>query len=454
MGKRTAIFLCFVLLLVPTFSSAETDAERRTRLERELKNVEQQIVAQQARVEAKQSERRSLERDLSLIDAQIDKAQLGIQARALAIEQLTDQIGEKEVVLDILNERLDTQRLSLAELIRKTNEVDEYSLMELLLGNRSFSEFFSDFEDYRSINDSLDKSLEALGSIRTDTFEQKMSLEEKQEREAALKLLQEEEKNTIESHEQEKEKILKVTKGEEAAYQQLLESQKKTAAQLRLQLFELSGGGGAIPFPDAVSYAKLASSQTGVPASLILAILEQESSYGSNIGSCTYNQVVYGKAVMHPDRDQPVFLAIAKVLGFDATSKQVSCPWIRSGERIGWGGAMGPSQFIPSTWATYGGIVNNGNGYVYDESSDAIRSLTGGSLPANPFNNRDAFMATALLMRDNGAAGGSYNAQWTAAVRYFAGWGGASNPINHPYGDNVMARKARLDQEIITLDAG
>ena len=233
-----------------------------------------------------------------------------------------------------------------------------------------------------------------------------------------------------------------------------LEVQQKTAAQLRLALFELSGGGGPIPFPEAVSLAELAGSQTGVSAALILAILEQESHYGSNIGSCVYNDVVHGKDVMHPDRDQPVFKVIANVLGFDPRSQQVSCPWIRAGERIGWGGAMGPSQFIPSTWSIYGGIVKKGGEWVYSQSDDAIRRLTGSDLPSNPFRNRDAFMATALLMRDNGAVAGNYNAEWTAAIRYFAGWAGARNPINHPYGDNVMAIKSRLESEIKILQGG
>ncbi|MCB9811726.1 lytic murein transglycosylase [Candidatus Nomurabacteria bacterium] len=451
--KRLLVVCVVGVLLWPQAAVfGETDAERRARLEKELQVVEKQIIQQQSLLEGKQVERQSLERDLNILDTQINKAALGIEARELAIEQLTDQIGEKEEVIDILTERLQKQRQSIAELVRKTQVVDDYSLVELMLSNQNLSEFFVDFENYRVINDSLNESLEALSTIKSDTESQKTSLEDKKLTEAELKELQEQEKLAIERKENEKEQILDVTKGEEAAYKQLLQAQQKTAAEIRAQLFELAGGGGKIPFPDAVQYAKAASAQTGVPAALVLAILEQESSYGANIGSCAYDDIVYGRAVMHPDRDQPVFVAIANALGFNPSTQQVSCPWIRNGERIGWGGAMGPSQFIPSTWAIYGGIVSTGSGYAYSASSDAIRQLTGKSSPSNPFNNQDAFMATALLMRDNGAAGGTYNAQWTAAIRYFAGWGGASNPINHPYGDNVMARKARLEQEIKTLE--
>jgi membrane-bound lytic murein transglycosylase B len=111
---------------------------------------------------------------------------------------------------------------------------------------------------------------------------------------------------------------------------------------------------------------------------------------------------------------------------------------------------MGPSQFIPSTWATYGGIVNTGSGFVYDESRDAIRRINGTGSPANPFNNRDAFIATALLLRDNGA-NGTHAGDRLAALRYYAGWGGANNPANAFYGDQVMNRKGRLAQEIKIL---
>jgi membrane-bound lytic murein transglycosylase B len=114
---------------------------------------------------------------------------------------------------------------------------------------------------------------------------------------------------------------------------------------------------------------------------------------------------------------------------------------------------MGPLQFIPSTWAVYGGIVNNGSGWVYDKSRDAIRSLTGGTAASNPFNKQDAFMASALLLRDNGATG-SYASDRLAALRYYAGWGGATRAENQFYGDQVMERKARLEGEIKTLDGG
>jgi hypothetical protein len=451
---RRKITVVFCLIFISTFFApliyAESDAERKSRLEAELQNVERQILTQQRLVEDKQTERQSLERDMAIIDGQIKQAQLGLQARSVSIKQLSFQIGEKEEMLGILEEKQRKQRESLADLVRKSASMEDFTLVEVMLSKQTFSEFFADVATYQSIKESLNESLSILQNIKDDTFTQKEQLESKQETEAEMKRIQELEKQEIEKKEKEKNKILTVTKGEEKAYQQLLESQQRTAAQLRSALFDLLGGGGGIPFPEAVELAKYASVKTGVPASLILAILEQETNLGSHLGSCIYNDFRGDRVVMHPDRDAPIYLAIAKIQGFDPRSKQVSCPITSNGERYGWGGAMGPSQFIPSTWAVYGGIVNTGSGWVYSEANDAIRSLNGGGSPANPFSNRDAFLATALLLRDNGA-NGTPSGDRLAALRYYAGWGGASNPANAFYGDQVMERKARLQSDITVL---
>jgi peptidoglycan hydrolase CwlO-like protein len=451
--RRILMLFLLVGICLPSLVSAETDAERRARLERELQAVERQILTQQRLVEDTQRERQTLERDIKLIEGQIRQAQLGIQARTIAIQQLSSQIGEKEEVVSILENRMQRQQQSLADLIRKSAAMNDISMVELLLSKKSFSDFFNDAAEYQSIKKSLNETIDVLSGIRRDTLDQRSQLEFKQMTEAEMQRVQEMQKKEIEQQEREKDRILKVTKGQEAEYQRLLRAQQQTAAELRNALFQLLGGGGGIPLPEAVRLARYAERQTGVEAALILAILEQETNLGSNLGSCSYNDIRGGRTVMHPDRDAPVFLAISQILGFNAQTQPISCPLMRNGQPIGWGGAMGPSQFIPSTWAAYGGIVNTGNGWVYSQGADAIRRINGGTGPANPWNNQDAFLATALLLRDNGA-NGTFAGDRLAALRYYAGWGGASNPANAFYGDQVMNRKAKFVGQIRVLEGG
>jgi septal ring factor EnvC (AmiA/AmiB activator) len=176
------------------------------------------------------------------------------------------------------------QENSLADLVRKSAMAEEYTLVEMMLSKKNLSDFFSDVAVYENLKESLAESLDVLNTIKGDTNDQKGQLEGKQETEAEMRRIQELEHERAKLKENEKEQILTVTKGEERQYQSLLESQQRTAAQLRNALFQLLGGGGAIAFPEAVRLAKYAGGVTGVAPETILAILEQESNIGSNLG--------------------------------------------------------------------------------------------------------------------------------------------------------------------------
>ena len=135
---------------------------------------------------------------------------------------------------------------------------------------------------------------------------------------------------------------------------------------------------------------------------------------------------------MKPDRDQQPFLQITSSLGQDPDITPVSCPMHdKNGKQIGWGGAMGPAQFIPSTWL----------GYVAK-----VEAATG-KTTANPWDIRDAFMASAIKLTGNGADG-TYQGNWNAAMRYFSG---STNSAYSFYGDSVMAQTAKYQADIDSL---
>lgn len=116
----------------------------------------------------------------------------------------------------------------------------------------------------------------------------------------------------------------------------------------------------------------------------------------------------------------------------DPNITPVSCAMTdKNGNQIGWGGAMGPAQFIPSTWMGY---------------KDKVSALTG-SNPANPWDIRDAFAAAAIKLVAGGADG-TKQGEWNAAMRYFSG---STNSRYSFYGDSVATLADKYQSDIDQL---
>lgn len=425
------------LILVPTMALAQSDAEKaaqQAKLEAELKKVEAEIAAQSKLLQSKQKETASIARDVEILTFQINTAKLKIQAKQLEIKRLGTDIGKKREVIGTLTSKIEQGEESLEELLRNYRELDNISLVEVALADNSISRLFGDVNTFDSIQASLHQSFNYIRDTKSETEKQKSTLESRQAAEINARQVIESEKAKIERAEKEKQALLAISKGQESQYRDILAYKQKQKEDIRNALFRLRGVSTSISFGQALDYATYASQKTGVRPAMILAILTQETNLGQNIGTCNrpgdppekhYSQI------MKPTRDIEPYLQITKELGLDPETQPLSCPY-----GGGYGGAMGPSQFIPSTWVLY---------------RDRVANITG-NRPANPWNPRDAFTATSLLLADLGAAGGDFASERRAALKYYAG-GNWNLPKNAFYGNSVMGFATTYQSQIDILQA-
>lgn len=439
MKKSLIVFgiMATVLLGGVLVVSAETAEERRERLEKELSGVEEEIRKQQQIVNEAKNQTASIERDVTILDAQIREAELKIRAREVSIAQLGGDITKKTEYIGDLESRIERGKNSLAVLLRETSQQDDTALVEILLAHDNLSDFFENVNSVTSIKFSLQELFNEIRLTKADTEVEREVLTERQIAERDAKQAIEAERDTIRRLEQEKQRVLAISRQTEAAYEAVLQERQRRAAEIRAALFALRDS-AAIPFGEALQYAETASRRTGVRPAFILAILTQESNLGENVGTCNrpgdpeskkwYN-IMPGPDDNSWRDDQTIFLRITKDLGLDPETVPLSCPW-----QGGWGGAMGPSQFIPATWASYEPRVESALGVAQ----------------ADPWNPEHAFTASALYLADLGAGAGGYTAERTAALKYYAGsnW---SLPANAFYGNGVMNHATRIQSTIDEL---
>lgn len=419
-----------------TASGSSSVDSYRASLQAQLDAINAQIAQQQTILTQAEAQGTSLQKDIAVLSAQIKSAQLAIQARDLTIEQLTAGISDKESTITGLNGQLGDEKDSLAGILREKAELEDTSLVVAMLSSESLSDFFSDLDTFDSIDKSLQSSFAQISSTTALTQAQENDLQTQLQQESQLRQVQELQEQQVQAQQDQKNQILAETKGQEANYQKLIASNQKTAAQLRTALFQLTGS-AAISFGDALTYADLAEQKTGIRPAFLLGIIKEESDLGTNVGTGSY------LVDMNPTRDVPVFLAITQSLGLNPAQMPVSAKaW------YGWGGAMGPAQFIPSTWALYAGYVKPD--YHYDSSKDRVGALTGDT-PPNPWVPKDAFMASALYLTDSGADQQTPAAEFTAAMCYLAGCGNAGNKSLQFYGNAVLCYELQYQENIDTI---
>ena len=438
--KMLSPFVLLAAFLFPTILPAQTidTAAKQAALELELGDINQEINGLNNTITGLQKEGASLDRDIKLLNANIAKANLNIKAKNLQIAKLGDGIVEKSKTVKILEARIEREKQSLAQLIRKTNELDQAGMIEVVLSGESLSKFFLDLDAFDALRAGLKYSTDALKSARGENQSAQNILEEKQGDEIDAKAELERNKRLVEINEKAKTALLSINKNNRKGYEKVLAERKKRAAEIRAALFALRDT-GEISFGNAYDYAVAISAKTGIRPAFLLAIFQQESSFGKNQGSCYLKNQLTGagisvktgnvkEKVMNPSRDIPPFLTITLELGRDPWNTLVSCP-----QEIGWGGAMGAAQFIPSTWVLF---------------EERITRALGIDL-ADPWRARDAFMAAGIYLTDLGARPSSYSAERDAACRYYSGSKCSRSSRASAYGNQVMQRAETIQTTMV-----
>ncbi|MFN7088743.1 MAG: lytic murein transglycosylase, partial [Candidatus Paceibacteria bacterium] len=307
---------------------------------------------------------------------------------------------------------------------------DQQSLLEILLRNRDLSDFFGNLENIRTAQQKAQLTLKELKQLKTELEQRQEELEQRQTEQIGLRSIQRQQKNEVELKKKERNELLKVTKGEEKKFQELVQKTEQDIQKLRAQIrFLLEQG---ITLEDAVKYGKLAAMRVGIRPAFLLAILDVESGLGRNVGTGNWLDDMYNcylrlGRITRAETEKNAFFAVIGKLGLDPNSVKVSAT-----PPYGCGGAMGPAQFIASTWLLY---------------EEEVARLTGHN-PPNPWSIEDAFMAAAIYLANAGATQKTQEAEIRAANTYLSGKANCRQSICRYYSNLVLSKAAEIEKQL------
>ena len=360
----------------------------------------------------------TLESELRYLRGKISGLNTQITQSNLIVENLKLQLQDTETSIELTERRINDYRIQLADVIQTVYEEERKSILGIIFSGGSISSGFRGIVALETLGTQVRDLLDGAEKLENYLAGQHVSMEEEKvgiEREVVY---QDYQRGNLQSTKNTKDVLLTKTKGQEDLYQEELAKVQKEAeakvGELKSKLFNLFDASREITEYEAIEIAGWAADKTGIQPAFLLAVIEQESALGNNVGQCYLTNLKTGDGVDVWGNKRPEimkakprtwennantndFLAITEQLGLDWKDTPVSCP-----ASYGYGGAMGPAQFIPSTWMLYKRKVE--------------QSLGGGF--ASPWVPEHAFLAAALYLVDLGADG-TWRGQYNAAAKYY-----------------------------------
>jgi len=385
----------------------------------------------------------TLQNAISQLKNKILSQEAAINQTAIETRILNMQISVQQNSIDGTNAEINDLQNQIAAILRSIDQASRKSNFLILLEG-DFSDFFSNLAYFYELESKLTDILDKAKNLKSQLADQQAKITDSADQMEKTLAMQAAQQQDAEKNQQQQKQYLNLT---EAQYQKQLATKKadeSKSAKIKALLFQIVGVSKAPTFGEALDAAKSIAALENIRPAFLLAIISQESAIGKNVGQCVLTdsstgngQKISNKAavirVMKPTRDIQPFIQLTAALGRDPYKTPVSC-WIPAyvgGVPSGWGGAMGPAQFIASTWNGLAGTLKN---------------LLGRT--ADPWEIKDSFTAAALYLSNLGASAQTAAAESATASRYYGG--------SAAYARSVMTREnciqAFIDSNTMSAD--
>ncbi|MDP3963102.1 MAG: hypothetical protein Q8Q39_01260 [bacterium] len=380
--------------------------------------IRAQVEGYRQRIEENRADLKSLQDTLGLIEARKRKLALEQALVRMALEKNRTMIAEYERAIEAKITLIGRERMMLAGLLRELDRAPK-DAVALAFSARSLSGLMDIARGIELSHRALQDTVRAVREDQRNLEKQKRNLEERREELVLLHEVYLRQQLRLVEEDDQKRAIQAYAGKRTVLFEELLRRSEVASVTLQEEFFKQEGVGKRLTLQEVFARADAVTKQLSLRPAFLLALVAQESKFGAFQGSG------FWKDDMHPSQ-WPVFLSITQRLGLDPDRVPVS-----KKPDYGWGGAMGPAQFLPGTWVGY---------------EDRIRQITGHAAPS-PWNIDDALAGAAIKLAEAGASEQSEGSERKAALMYFAG-GNWQNPDFAFYADSILELAKEIEAEL------
>lgn len=440
--KKIQSSTCILTLALVLIFYPNTNLLANSKLDETQKNLDQELVKINNLTETKKEtdiQVRTLAKEIASLDKEISSAQDNLDITNQDIESIQAELSETRAYISMLEQTIKAQKVLIREYVSSLYVQKDVSLLEIILSQNQLSDLLGSVQKTGVMQDSITESITLIAAKEKEIVAENKHLFDKEEELISLKQSQEQQKSLLQQTQEDKETLLAQTKGQQSEYEALLKQSFATKQNL-LNSVRLLGGAdgrpGAISLEEAYALAVKNAARFGnkIRPEYMVGILKVESGLGANVGRSFYKDSLSGCAArpgnntrIKYQKEEETFERIVRDLGLPLTQPVSGCPF--PNYPSGTGGAMGPAQFMPTTWAGY---------------ENRLRQLKGG--PVSPWNIEDAMLAMGLKLL--GAVGeqsmaGNESLERRAALCYL---GAGCSAKNMWYADKVLNEAARTKE--------
>lgn len=276
--------LFLAIFFSPVFAQTEGDLSAKIeeknreieRLEREIKEYQENLGKIGAKSQTLKSEISRVENEIKNLNSQISLTQKKIQKKEFEIKDLSKKIEDAEILSQNLKNALKNN-------LRKLHEAEALNALELLFAYKNISEFFGVLEESQKLSFSIEATLLEIRETKNFLNEKKEDAEVAKNDLSLLKLEFSDKKSISNLQKKEKSNLLKLTKNEEQKFQQLLSDREREREEILDEIQRIED-----ELRGFIDLNKLPEARSGILAWPIKgAVLTQ------NFGNTPYSKILY-----------------------------------------------------------------------------------------------------------------------------------------------------------------